>query len=89
MKYLKLYEKFILSESDNYEYEGDPDLDGDLNGHGRHSCKTCSKDMIEGWVVDGDTYCSEECRRKDYSDEEYEDKYDSDDSDEAYWTQWF
>jgi len=84
--YLEMEDNIGLDEN-NDDNDSVNIWDGD--DHEEHSCKTCGEDMIEGYVVDGNTYCSDECRRKDYTDEEYEDKYDSDDTDEAYWTQWF
>lgn len=52
-------------------------------------CVECGKPMIEGFVVDGrDTYCSEKCLHKHYTEEAYNELYDEGNGD-TYWTTWY
>ena len=50
-------------------------------------CSECKKKMIEGYCIyDGlEYYCSDECLHKHYTEEEYLEMYDEDNS---YWTEW-
>lgn len=53
-------------------------------------CNVCGAKIEEGFVVEtifeNEYYCSEECRRKKYTDEQYQDKFERD---EACWTYWY
>lgn len=52
------------------------------------TCDICGKPMLDGFCIrDGMEYfCSDECLRKVYTEEEYQELYDSD---QAYWTTWY
>ena len=51
------------------------------------TCDLCGKPMLDGFCIrDGMEYfCSDECLHKVYTEEEYQELYDSD---QAYWTTW-
>ena len=49
-------------------------------------CSECGSNMYQGFVIDDETYCSEECRDKNI-DVPYDDLYDLD-PDSYYWTEW-
>ena len=51
-------------------------------------CCKCDGKMDSGYVVHGETYCSDECLYKDYTEDEYNALYEDEDSDTAYWTEW-
>ena len=40
--------------------------------------------MDSGYVVHGETYCSDDCLSRDYTEDEYNALYEGDDSDTAY-----
>tara|TARA_Y100001972_G_scaffold122415_1_gene168009 strand:+ start:178 stop:387 length:210 start_codon:yes stop_codon:yes gene_type:complete len=50
-------------------------------------CTECDKGMNEGYIINYEYYCSDECRRKLMSDEEWDKHYDDDGDD--YWTEWY
>ena len=53
-------------------------------------CNVCNAVMEDGFIVEkafiNEYYCSEECRRKKYTDEQYQEMFEND---EAYWTEWY
>lgn len=53
-------------------------------------CYSCGAVIADGFIVEkaftNEYYCSDECRRKKYTDEEYEQMFEDD---EAYWTEWY
>lgn len=53
-------------------------------------CSECGKRMDEGYCVDNglEYYCSDECLRKHYTQEQWEMMYDNGDGD-SYWTTWY
>lgn len=74
------------------DYESDAPVDNKLEGililpvYAR-VCSHCGKGMSEGFIVDGEYYCTDECLHEHYTEEEYRARHD-DDNDRAYWTQW-
>ena len=50
-------------------------------------CKVCAVDMTAGYCYAGGEayYCSDECLRHDFTEEEWEEAYETGDS---YWTEW-
>lgn len=50
-------------------------------------CEVCGKTINEGYCIDDglEYYCSEECLRKKYTEEEYEEMYQAG---AAYWSEW-
>lgn len=58
----------------------------DLSGNKR-VCSHCGKLMSDGYIFyDGEAYyCSDECLRQHFSEEEYIQAFNEDD---AYWTEW-
>jgi hypothetical protein len=56
---------------------------------GLPSCSVCGADMEQGYCVDAGLayYCTEECLRKDYTAEQWEEMYD-DGNGESYYTTW-
>ncbi len=52
-------------------------------------CSECNKVMYSGYCINGgeEYYCSDECLRKHYTEEEYLEMYDDGDGD-SYWTEW-
>lgn len=50
-------------------------------------CDECNYKMEDGFVIEGGTfyYCTEECRRRNMTDEEYFELYDDGEGD-TYWT---
>ena len=51
-------------------------------------CDVCGKPMIEGYVMCGKHYCSDECLHTKYTQEEV-DALCEDDNDECYYTVWY
>ena len=52
-------------------------------------CSECKEKMNEGYCIDAglEYYCSDECLRKHYTEEEYLEMYDEGNGD-SYWTEW-
>ncbi|MBV1778708.1 hypothetical protein KRR55_06225 [Paeniglutamicibacter sp. ABSL32-1] len=50
-------------------------------------CSECGKGMQEGYLADGEYYCSDVCLRVDYTEAEWS-ELATDDSDEFYYTEW-
>lgn len=48
-------------------------------------CDSCGKEMIQGYYVLDNYFCSNKCLTKEYTLEEYNDLYKDD---LAYWTKW-
>lgn len=52
-------------------------------------CEECGKPMIEGFVINGhNTYCSNNCLHKHFTNDEYVYLYNNGNSD-TYWTVWY
>ena len=51
-------------------------------------CDICSKPMIEGYVMNGTHYCSEDCLLTDYTNEEVNALCNNNNSD-CYYTNWY
>jgi len=54
-------------------------------------CKCCGNGMNEGYFVDYDYYCSDDCLHTEYTPEEWENLYEQSEEqggDYCYWTQW-
>lgn len=49
------------------------------------TCQSCDESISEGFVMEGNTYCSIKCSP--HSEEEYNELYEED-PDEYYWTEW-
>ena len=50
-------------------------------------CTECNNGMNEGYIINDNYYCSDECRRKLMTDKEWNEHYDDDGDD--YWTTWY
>ena len=51
-------------------------------------CKVCGKPMIEGYIMQGNHYCSDDCLLTDYTEEEAK-ALCREDNDECYYTVWY
>jgi hypothetical protein len=49
-------------------------------------CDNCKKGMFEGYIIGGNYYCNDECRRVVMSDKEWEAHYE--DGGDDYWSEW-
>lgn len=55
----------------------------------RRKCKVCGRGMNSGYIGDWDTYCSDECARKDIPNfDELIERAEEDDDAPLYWTDW-
>lgn len=89
---LKLINKYITSHDGDYWEIMDVDdilndIDYLIHDKELRVCSECAKPMYQGYCInDGcEYYCCDECLHANYTDEEYNKMYNSDD---AYYTEW-
>ena len=51
-------------------------------------CTMCGSKMDEGYIIEDEYYCSDECLEKKYSNLEIKELHLGDENSENYWTEW-